>query len=49
MRLSLPGASELARKKGGANSAIHWNDSGDLHVVKEVAGGTIDPGKWLAV
>jgi glycine/D-amino acid oxidase-like deaminating enzyme len=46
--LSLPGASELGRAKGGAASAIHWNDSGDLHVVKEVAGGTIDPGKMVS-
>lgn len=43
--LSLRGASELARKKDGAASPIHWNDSGDLHIVEEVPGGTIDPGK----
>src|SRR5579863_9881187 len=46
--LSLQGASELARKKDGAASAIHWNDSGDLHVVKEVPGGTIDAGKMVS-
>lgn len=46
--LNLPGAWELARKKGGAASAIHWNDSGDLHVVEEVAGGTVDPGKMVS-
>jgi glycine/D-amino acid oxidase-like deaminating enzyme len=46
--MSLPGASELARKKGGATSAIHWNDSGDLHVVEAVPGGTIDPGKMVS-
>jgi glycine/D-amino acid oxidase-like deaminating enzyme len=46
--LSLPGAFELARKKGGAKSPIHWNDSGDLHVVEEVAGGTVDPGKVIS-
>jgi glycine/D-amino acid oxidase-like deaminating enzyme len=46
--LGLPGASELARKKGGAKSEIHWNDTGDLHVVKEVPGGTIDPGKMVS-
>jgi len=44
--LSLQGASELGRKEGGDKSAIHWSDSGDLHVVEEVAGGTIDPEKW---
>ena len=46
--LSLHGAWELARKKGGAKSAIHWNDSGDLHVVEEVPGGTIDAGKMVS-
>jgi glycine/D-amino acid oxidase-like deaminating enzyme len=46
--LNLPGAVELARKKGGAASAIHWNDSGDLHVVEKVPGGTIDPGKMVS-
>ena len=29
-------------------SAIHWDDTGDLHVVKEVPGGTIDPGKMVS-
>jgi glycine/D-amino acid oxidase-like deaminating enzyme len=46
--LNLPGAWELARKKGGAASAIHWNDSGDLHVAEEVAGGTVDAGKLVS-
>ena len=46
--LSLPGASELGRKQVVANSAIHWNDSGDLHVVNEVPGGTIDAGKMVS-
>jgi glycine/D-amino acid oxidase-like deaminating enzyme len=45
--LSLPGACELARKGRGTKSAIHWNDSGDLHVVKKVRGGSIDPGKMV--
>ena len=35
--LSLPGGAELPRKNGGTASAIHWNDSGDLQVVAEVA------------
>jgi len=46
--LHLPGACELARKGRGAKSAIHWNDSGDLHVVKNVRGGSIDPGKMVS-
>jgi glycine/D-amino acid oxidase-like deaminating enzyme len=43
--LHLPGAYELGRTTPLKNSPIHWSDSGDLHAVSEVAGGTIDPGK----
>jgi glycine/D-amino acid oxidase-like deaminating enzyme len=43
-RLTLPGAWEIGRKGSAKNSAIQWNDSGTLHVVGEVPGGTIDPG-----
>jgi glycine/D-amino acid oxidase-like deaminating enzyme len=46
--LHLPGAWELARKGPGAKSPIHWNDTGDLHVVKNVRGGSIDPGKMVS-
>jgi glycine/D-amino acid oxidase-like deaminating enzyme len=46
--LHLPGAWELARKGRGAKSEIHWNDGGDLHVVKNVRGGRIDPGKMVS-
>jgi glycine/D-amino acid oxidase-like deaminating enzyme len=46
--LHLPGAWELARRGRGARSEIHWNDSGDLHVVKNVRGGSIDPGKMVS-
>ena len=46
--LHLPGAWELARKGRGAKSEIHWNDGGDLHVVKNVRGGSIDPGKMVS-
>jgi glycine/D-amino acid oxidase-like deaminating enzyme len=46
--LHLPGAWELARKGPGTKSEIHWNDSGDLHVVKNVRGGSIDPGKMVS-
>jgi len=46
--LHLPGAWELARKGRGAKSAIHWNDGGDLHVVKNVRGGSIDPGEMVS-
>jgi glycine/D-amino acid oxidase-like deaminating enzyme len=42
--LSLGGAWEIGRKSKAINSAIQWNDSGTLHVVGEVPGGTINPG-----
>jgi glycine/D-amino acid oxidase-like deaminating enzyme len=45
--LALPGAWEIARSSGFANSPISWNDSGTLRVVKEVPGGTVDPGKMV--
>ena len=41
----LPGVYELGRTRPLKNSPIHWNDSGELRAVNEVAGGTIDPGK----
>lgn len=49
--LSLPGAWEIARAipPGAAppDSPIAWNDSGTLRVVREIAGGTLDPGKLV--
>lgn len=47
--LSLGGAWEIGR--GGealADSPIDWNDSGRLRVVREVPGGTLDPGKLVS-
>jgi glycine/D-amino acid oxidase-like deaminating enzyme len=46
--LSLPGCYEIGRTKALKHSPIHWKDSGDLHAVQEVPGGTINPGKVLA-
>ena len=46
--LSLGGAWEIARQKGLAHSPIAWEDSGTLRVVKEVPGGSLDPGKMVA-
>ena len=46
--LALPGAWEIARRGGAENSPIHWRDSGTLRVVKEVPGGTLDPGKLVS-
>src|SRR5215831_11280641 len=41
----LPGVYEIARGKALKNTPIRWNDSGDLCVVNEVPGGSVDPGK----
>jgi glycine/D-amino acid oxidase-like deaminating enzyme len=46
--LALGGAWEIGRKHGLANSAISWEDSGTLRVVKEVPGGSLDPGKMVS-
>jgi len=46
--VSLPGAYELGRSAPLVNSPIRWKDSGDLCAVKEVPGGTINPGKVLS-
>jgi glycine/D-amino acid oxidase-like deaminating enzyme len=47
-RLPLPGAWELGRSGSSKNSPISWNDSGNLHVVKKVPGGTVNPGKVVS-
>jgi glycine/D-amino acid oxidase-like deaminating enzyme len=46
--LSVSGAWEIARSDGLPQSPIRWNDSGTLRVVKEVPGGTLDPGKLVS-
>lgn len=46
--LQLSGAWEIGRSKGRKDSPIDWNDSGKLRVVKEVPGGTLDPGKLVS-
>jgi glycine/D-amino acid oxidase-like deaminating enzyme len=46
--LHLPGVYELGRSHPLPNSPIRWKDSGELCVVKEVAGGTIHPGKVVS-
>jgi glycine/D-amino acid oxidase-like deaminating enzyme len=43
--VTLPGVYELGRSDATPNSPIRWKDSGDLSVVKQVPGGTVDPGK----
>ncbi len=46
--LALPGAYELGRSGAIKNSPVCWKDSGDLCAVKEVPGGSIDPGKVVS-
>jgi len=46
--LSLPGAWEIGRTGALPQSPIEWADSGTLRVVKEVPGGTLDPGKLVS-
>ena len=46
--LTLPGAHELGRGNPLPNSPFCWKDSGDLCVVKEVPGGSINPGKVVS-
>jgi glycine/D-amino acid oxidase-like deaminating enzyme len=46
--VSLPGAYELGRAAPLENSPIQWRDSGELCAVKEVPGGTINPGKMVS-
>jgi glycine/D-amino acid oxidase-like deaminating enzyme len=43
--LTLPGAYELGRTTSLPDSPIRWQDSGELRAVKEVPGGTVNPGK----
>ena len=45
---TLPGVWELSRYDVRKNSPISWNDAGTLGVVREVPGGTADPGKLLS-
>src|SRR6266446_7344492 len=45
--IELPGVWELGRSTPAKRSAIAWNDSGDLKVVRLVSGGTVDPGRVL--
>ena len=46
--LVLPGVYEIGRTGGLPDSPISWKDSGVLRAVKQVPGGTIDPGKMLS-
>lgn len=46
--LSLTGVWELGRSGGLPDSPVSWSDSGTLHAVEEVPGGTVDPGKLVS-
>jgi glycine/D-amino acid oxidase-like deaminating enzyme len=46
--LTLPGVFELGRSGTLPDSPISWTDSGVLGAVKQVPGGTIDPGKLVS-
>jgi glycine/D-amino acid oxidase-like deaminating enzyme len=46
--LALPGVFELGRGKPLKSTPMRWRDSGSLRAVKEVPGGTIDPGKTVS-
>jgi len=45
--IHLSGVYELGRTTPLNDSPIQWSDTGELHAVNEIAGGTIDPGKVL--
>lgn len=46
--LALPGVYEIGRSGGLTDSPISWSDSGLVRAVKQVPGGTIDPGKMVS-
>ena len=46
--LRLPGVWEIGHQQGSAGSPIAWNDSGELRVTREIAGGMLDPGKMVS-
>ncbi len=46
--LDLPGVYELDRTTRNPSSPVHWKDTGELRVGKEVPGGTVDPGKMVS-
>jgi glycine/D-amino acid oxidase-like deaminating enzyme len=44
----LPGVYEVARNKPMPDSPMRWNDSGQLAAVKQVPGGSVNPGKVVS-
>lgn len=46
--LHLPGVYELGRSAPLPHSPIRWSDSGQLSAVKEVPGGSVNPGKVVS-
>jgi glycine/D-amino acid oxidase-like deaminating enzyme len=45
---SLRGVWELGRSGRSSESPIQWRDSGELRVVSELPGGSVDPGKLVS-
>ena len=46
--LAISGVWEVARRESPTPSPISWSDSGEVRIVKEIPGGTVDPGKVLS-
>src|SRR5712675_1905995 len=46
--LALPGVWEVGRSGALPDSPISWTDSGSLRAIRQVPGGTIDPGKLVS-
>ncbi len=46
--LTLPGVWEIGRNGSLPESPISWTDSGALRAVKQVPGGSVDPGKVVS-
>jgi glycine/D-amino acid oxidase-like deaminating enzyme len=46
--LNLPGVWEIGRSAPLPDSPISWVDSGNLRAVREVSGGSVDPGRVVA-
>jgi glycine/D-amino acid oxidase-like deaminating enzyme len=46
--ITLPGVWEVGRSGSLPQSPISWTDSGELRAMKQVPGGTVDPGKLVS-
>ncbi len=46
--LTLPGVWEVGRSGGLPDSPIAWTDSGEVRALRQLPGGTVDPGKLVS-